>query len=234
MRTHRYFTKYIENLISHSKVYLDYLRMSLTEIKPQFYEVGKAYEITVNPNDSHQCLKDEFRFRNCIDMWDKMFTNMKNQDMILKMYPEISEQQTLIDGKFPRIHFHGTISFVSRYAIASFLLKYSVILSSKSSIQINEHRPEYWFKYCTKQKDLMEYLCETNTYGYPLGYSSKKTLKIEQQVFFPVDPCDPPVLPSKRETKRGKQKIVSLIDEGSPSSDHDSINNKNKPKKKNL
>ena len=200
--------------------------MSLNDIKPQFYIVNQKYEITVNPDDSHQYLKDEFRFRNCLTMWDKMFTTMSTQEIIIDMCPEISECQNLIDGKHPRIHFHGTILFSSRFAIASFLLKYSLKLSQKSSIQINEYRPEYWQKYITKQKDLMEYLCKTEGFSYPLKYSPKKSKDKPIHDFFQVEPTDPLDYIPKKRTKGGKTKIVSLIDEGSPESHNDSIKKK--------
>ena len=79
----------------------------------------------------------------------------------------------------------------------------------------------------------MEYLTETEGFIYPLTYE-KKSLKLPQikiDDFYHVDPLEPHVLPSKIETKGGKQKIVSLIDVASPTSPHDSIKKKKKTKK---
>lgn len=145
-----------------------------SEIKPPFYKVGEWYEITVNPDDNHQFINDEFRFRKVVDYITIVASHMHAQEIVMKLYPEISEIQHLIDGKYPRIHFHGKIKFNSKKALQKFLLKYSLCLSKFSSVQINNYRKEYWDKYCVKQSDIMQDLTTSENYVYPLVFSKPR------------------------------------------------------------
>ncbi len=158
------------------------------EIPQPFYEIDTIYEITINPDDVHQKLNSEFRFRDVYSMFSKIFTNMCNQDMELVIYPEISEPTHIIDGKYPRIHFHGTIVFKKQHGLASFLIKYSFLLSKTASVQINTFRPEYWLQYCKKQKHLMEFICKDDNLRYP--FKKEKHKNVPKNNFFAPQETD--------------------------------------------
>ncbi len=153
------------------------MTLNVPDIPVPFYDTNICYELTINPNDRNQYIQDEFRYRKFINYWSLTFRKMANQEMEIHLYPEISECQNLIDGKYPRIHFHGTIKFLSNYSISNFLLKYTYILSKASSVQLNNYRPDYWDKYCLKQHKLMKYLATTENHSYPLIYDNKPILK---------------------------------------------------------
>ncbi len=150
----------------------------MTNVPQIFYNEKDTYEITINPDDNNQCLKDEFRYRLVLNKFSKLFQYMANQGILLNLYPEISEVQCIND-KFPRIHFHGTLRFASRYAVGLFLLKYAYMLSQRCNTQINEFRPDYWPLYCKKQEHQMKYMTETECFDYPLVYAQTKANIIE-------------------------------------------------------
>lgn len=153
-------------------------------IKEPFYKKGTTYEITINPDDTRQKLKSEFRLREVITTFRNLAHNMSNQGINIVLYPEISEPQNVVNGSFPRIHFHGTVLFVDDYAVGQYLLKYLPLLSNISSTQINPFRETYWPKYITKQMPLMKYLCDNQGIAYPIYKSKQGGEKEEKMSFF--------------------------------------------------
>ena len=67
-----------------------------------------------------------------------------------EFYLELSDPQRLDERKYSRLHLHGVISFDNEYELLKWKLNDSYNLSKYGNIQLNDYRPNYWLKYCTK------------------------------------------------------------------------------------
>lgn len=67
-----------------------------------------------------------------------------------EFYLELSDPQRLDERKYSRLHLHGIISFDNEYELLKWKLNDSYNLSKYGNIQLNDYRPNYWLKYCTK------------------------------------------------------------------------------------
>lgn len=143
----------------------------MTDQKSKFtLDSRKKYEITLTFKDKYQYIERNTKIRhdieNGIDFKYDPYSRLKNHQKwfnqtiipLLKMYSEfklhieLSDPQVLDDTKWPRIHYHGTIRFKNNESLLLWKLNTAPELSSYGRIQLNPYRPDYWDKYCIKDK----------------------------------------------------------------------------------
>lgn len=110
-----------------------------------FYRTGETYEITINPDDVHQCLKSDDRTRDVYDLVNPIF--LKYLKCKWELYTEVSEPDHMnCVGGFPRVHFHGKITLdnVTRFKENLHYLSYM------ADLKISAYDASYWDEYMTK------------------------------------------------------------------------------------
>lgn len=135
-----------------------------------FYTKGTTYEITINPDDAHQCLKSDDRTESVYNLMSPIIR--KYLKCKYTLYTELSEPQHMnCVGGFPRVHFHGIITLdnVTRFKENLHYLSYC------TDIQINKYEPEYWDEYMTKSVPQItadigkRYTCMKHDDPWPIG-----------------------------------------------------------------
>lgn len=125
------------------------------------YRLNTLYEITINPSDQHQFFTDKDRLNKCYNRTVGLIRSLNIKD--IEIYTEISEKNNGMVSKekakhvipYNRIHFHGTLKFLTNNELIEFLLQGWVSLVKFGSIQISPYRKEYWTKYINKQQWLI-------------------------------------------------------------------------------
>lgn len=123
------------------------------------FKCNTTYEFTINFNDSYQ-----LKGQQLITRYDNARKHLRKEldeyHITYKLMPEISMPQYADNSHntYPRIHFHGIISFNSNTQILQFLLDTSIKLAKMGRYQFNDYRPQYWPQYCLKHKDLFSNL----------------------------------------------------------------------------
>lgn len=110
-----------------------------------FYKRGETYEITINPNDAHQCLGSAQRTE---DVYELMYPKfLKFLVGKWELYTELSESTHMnYVGGFPRVHFHGKITLENVTRFKERLYD----LAMTSDIKISPYDAHYWDEYMTK------------------------------------------------------------------------------------
>lgn len=111
---------------------------------------GVTYTLTINPDDSMQHHKGYNRWvavRGNVMDFLKEYTPYISD---LRLYPDISFPTALRAGTYPRVHYHGTITFSN---ILEFLIQYAP--SSRFSVEIDTiENSKTWSAYCEKLRCL--------------------------------------------------------------------------------
>lgn len=140
-----------------------------------FYKKDTLYEITINPCDKYQFAGDPYRVNKCVQFMSQLMNPLKELSEY-SMVPELSESRFgNIERKGSigsRFHYHGTIKFKDSLSIGKFLCWSIRQLQQRADIQLNEHRPEYWPKYLTKQKEIMKNLVKEANAPYIIKSSN--------------------------------------------------------------
>lgn len=110
------------------------------------YVKGSTYEITINPNDDHQCFKaDSNRTQHVYDLMRPYIRKYLKCEW--KLYTEVSEPSHMnAFGGVPRVHFHGVITLKNVTAFKETIHYLAWI----SDIEINVYDKDYWDEYMTK------------------------------------------------------------------------------------
>lgn len=143
------------------------------------FEINVPYEFTLNLNDYFQYISGEdllARYGKCRKIIQTLF---RESELHYVLVPEISMPQYGDKHKnyTPRIHFHGVVVFSTIKSIQSWLLKDAIQYAKYGRYQFNPYRPDYWTKYCLKDKHLFEDLgpnyLMTNAFGFAEDYGFK-------------------------------------------------------------
>lgn len=122
-----------------------------------FYKINTPYEITLNPCDSFQHVGEMHRLKEVYNDCKKILKKAFGRNAQYLFYLEISEPKySNAYGSFPRIHLHGTITFLDVESLGSFLLEGFNYLMDVFSIQLNEYRGDHWPAYITKFQHIMK------------------------------------------------------------------------------
>lgn len=123
-------------------------------IKEIFYTRHTTYEITLNPNDTHQLYKtSDDRLESVVESFRKKLLQHLAPCASYTLVPEVSEPQVCHgDVSRPRVHFHGIMTLNHP---CKFLTEHLHHLASYCSVAINNYRPDYWPEYIKKQKDVV-------------------------------------------------------------------------------
>ncbi len=131
-----------------------------------FYEIGKRYEITINPNDGGQYFGNIRRLELFVTLIHKRLVNaFDNIGVEYKLWIELSEVRAINKEAFEksssgsRLHLHGYINFPNNVVLGNYLFKGQYKLSRHSDVQVNLYR-EGWLNYCTKQRVVMKALAK--------------------------------------------------------------------------
>lgn len=121
-----------------------------------FYEVNKWYSITINPNDSYQRYgKGIDRLKSINQIFFEHLLGYSQSKIQYKLHYDISEPRDMVDGKSPRVHFHGVIRFTTPMSIRNWLLYHSHQLSKMSYVNIDTiDDPNKWIGYCKKYDNI--------------------------------------------------------------------------------
>lgn len=142
-----------------------------------FYESSRPYAITLTLHNSLQSFEAPRRFRTRINLFRNVFRELetfcKEEDrnkFLYQMYIELSEPRIIKPDTGSRIHLHGLIFFKNNRAVKKFLINAN-LLSRLGYVDIDtcegKDNLEKWFKYCTKQQEIIDEPPITNT-GYDL------------------------------------------------------------------
>jgi len=155
----------------------------MPDIELPFYTRHTPYEISINPNDTHQLYKTTDSRLNVV------IESMRRKCLVhlapcasYTLVTEVSEPRMVVgESHRPRIHFHGIITFKNPI---KFLTEHLHHLAAYASIQINPYRPDYWPSYITKQKDILSpelgkayYLSDKDTSITPAGHGPEFYIK---------------------------------------------------------
>lgn len=126
--------------------------MTQPKSKSPFYELNKAYSITINPDDHHQgliCKTSHSRLVHVKQLVENIFEPFE-EDIRYILHLDISEPREIIKN-YPRIHFHGAILFDNLKGIRDFLLVVLRKLSVMGYVDIDTcDDKKTWSKYCKK------------------------------------------------------------------------------------
>ena len=128
------------------------------DVSKFIYSPKVVYEITINPDDKHQCAgKGDSRVTGVKAFIEDILKD-KNSDILYHMFPEMSMPQfgNSSKNRYSRVHYHGIISFRTHSAVRYFLLNLWHKLTGSNSIQLNPYRPDHWPDYCRKQQDMFQ------------------------------------------------------------------------------
>lgn len=117
------------------------------------YTIGEIYEITINPDNSHQKQNNLDRYKT----WYKYMSLILREalgDNFVQYYlvPEVSQPQYGRCGHITRLHAHGVLVLPDERAKYKFLLYGFNKLCETNSVQINKFRKDVWIPYITKDK----------------------------------------------------------------------------------
>lgn len=126
------------------------------EIPEIFYKKDTMYEITIAPADVQQFIDRESKLLREVRFTEKFKSILKSTSSFdYYLIPEISEPKAISRSKsYPRLHYHGIIKINN---VQDFLLRDILKFYASCDIQINEYRPEYWPRYITKQREVIDY-----------------------------------------------------------------------------
>lgn len=195
---------------------------NLQVIKPNFFQNGIRYELTVNPDDNHQFYESPLRHVRLSEFMRQFFMTHFDSLSNYHLIPEISEiQHSNKMGPYPRIHYHGVIIF---YDVYTFLLFNQYKLSKFSDFQFNLFRPDYWPKYITKQSPIINYQKTKVISNISLKYLiDEKYQNIEGIIQIPSSP----ILKTRRklasEDQDERSEEMFLCGGSPPTKRHDSI-----------
>ncbi len=117
-----------------------------------FYILHTAYAITIMPSDKYQFLGKPARYIKFRSFIHEYFLGLPF-DYSLTI--EISEPRGMKLKGFagPRLHLHGTFTFNTNKALASFLCDSYYFICRIGNMDIDSiNSPETWYKYCHKGK----------------------------------------------------------------------------------
>lgn len=112
------------------------------------YKNGTTYAITIAPDDHRQYFgKDHNERLSQVQRYVTEYLKARLKYIEdVQLCTDISYPQTIGNGKLPRVHYHGTISFKN---LPRFLLSHSG--SEHLMIDIDTiDDPKYWKQYCRK------------------------------------------------------------------------------------
>lgn len=123
-------------------------------IAPQDIQLEIEYSITVSPADT-------FQFWNQIDS-ERIKKATNHMQYIIRRTPNIHYKLHLDVSRTGRIHWHGTIKFISVQAIREFYLEIIHRLLEDHKIEIDTIKDaKVWHEYCTKIKHLWDVVVQT-------------------------------------------------------------------------
>lgn len=143
---------------------------------PDMLELNTCYEITINPDNSHQYLLAKG------DRLELVYNYLYNYHLFkikdhcnFKLYPEFSNPSSDNIKGITRMHYHGTINFTSVEGIYMWYLYIYNGLKQISSVKVDTiTSKETWKNYCTKNKDIMSMLCKHARVPYIMTHTNKK------------------------------------------------------------
>lgn len=174
------------------------------------YKAKVVYEFTINFNDEYQCIKalkdlDERHDRPTIYLKQAL----NKTGVFYYLVPEYSMPQfgDSYKNKCPRFHYHGIILFPSERSVCSALINMHVWFSYIGRYQYNVFRPDHWYDYCHKHRDIFASIpiiknaswsrivnlkCLEDKLNYLIKPKRNNTFKATQKTFDgkTVDPFD--------------------------------------------
>lgn len=133
----------------------------LTVYEPNMLTTDIVYGFTLNPANQHP--EDSFRFST---IYSATFHILKQCSFHYKLYPEFSSPPKSRDGKYqkyPRLHFHGQVTFKDTRQLLNFYETEYIKLSKFSAIEIQgDVNPTYY----TKNKPIMKPICDYKKLPY--------------------------------------------------------------------
>ncbi len=120
--------------------------------KKIFYEINKIYSITINFNDQSQYRRIKNPYTRFHRFKELIYDTIGNgKDIRYLLHFDISEPLEMMVNKYPRIHMHGCIKFLSNEAIRDWLMTITILLSKVAYVNIDTIEDiSIWQEYCTK------------------------------------------------------------------------------------
>lgn len=118
-----------------------------------FYAVNVNYSLTINPNDNNQGLMGKCPLTRMAIIKQNITSILEkdNKDIAYLLHVDISEPRVCNENMYPRVHFHGVITFRTNAAILNWQLFILRKLSRISQVKIDSiDDMDYWVKYCRK------------------------------------------------------------------------------------
>lgn len=138
----------------------------MTENNKIFYQVGKAYAVTINPCDALQMRnsKKDYFFK-IKELNDNIRSYLKEK-IRYKFYLDISQNIECHEKSYPRLHYHGIIFLEDNEAVMDWLVTILPRLSQVAYIKVgNLNDIKLWKRYCVKCSIMFP---EFNSYFKPL------------------------------------------------------------------
>lgn len=135
-----------------------------------FYKPHVWYEITINPDDKHQCFGKPDRIESFRNFMYEQFISWPQIGVHYYFTIELSEPRHNKEyGGIPRLHLHGVFKCNSRKSVKHFLLHEVYKLTRYSIYEIDTMTDsDVWRKYIHKQQDIINISPLTNLDGWPI------------------------------------------------------------------
>lgn len=136
------------------------LELKKKPVKPNLFDVGKLYSITINPDDKHQYIDEPDRCQKLHSYWSKQ---LARHSWEYNLYAEFSNP--LNSKSFPRYHFHGIISFKTKGQLRRWYTTTARALSKISYYDIDTIGDiKHWQSYCKKNQSIMNLIMKDTHY----------------------------------------------------------------------
>lgn len=119
------------------------------------YDTKIVYKLTINPDDRHQYFNLVSRYKKVKASLCEVLDKYSDVGIGYCLYTDISLPRESYGDHFPRVHFHGIITFDSPIAVLKFLMHIYHQLWQMAHISLN-HIDDIgdWYLYCRKTKKL--------------------------------------------------------------------------------
>ena len=116
-----------------------------------FYQVGKAYALTINPCDDLQMRNSKKDYFFKIHELNTCIRSYFKDKVRYKLFLDISQNVECSQKSYPRLHYHGILFLEDNDALLNWLITILPRLSQVAYIKVgNLNNLKVWKHYCMK------------------------------------------------------------------------------------